>query len=235
VNPAHCFHEIAGQGHEKHMKLQAGVSGVSRARFVRVPVGDSLRFGHTGAMNDSDRLGRLVRERRTQVGFATAQSLAEAAGISSRTLSDIENGRRPSYSRSTLWALDKALQWARGSAQAVLDGGEPTVAASAPAGPVTAAAGGDGVSGGASPSSMDGDVVMLPASALEGLSVEERDEVRAAALAEGLKRAREISAARRLEEASLPDFSQLAARTVRRRPAWEAAQAGADAGEEPQE
>jgi DNA-binding XRE family transcriptional regulator len=185
--------------------------------------------------NGATVLGRLVRERRLEQGFDTSKALAERIGVSPRLVGEIENGRRDSYRPSTLWKLDRALGWERGSSQAVLDGGEPTVSASPPASPVTAAAGVGPESGGASPSSMDGDVVMLPASALEGLSVEERDEVRAAALAEGLKRAREISAARRLEEASLPDFSALAARTVRRRPAWEASQTGVDAGEEPQE
>jgi transcriptional regulator with XRE-family HTH domain len=189
-------------------------------------------------MNMSDgpqSLADAVRTRRVEVGFDTAKGLAEAAGLSVRTLGEIENARRSSYRMATLWALDKALGWERGSSQAVLDGREPTVLnideAHASSDYTTSAPEG----GGASSSSIGGDVVMLPASALDGLSVEERDEVRAAALAEGLKRAREIASARRLEEASLPDFSQMAARTVRRRRAWEAAQAGEDAGEESQD
>ncbi|WP_075890636.1 helix-turn-helix domain-containing protein [Actinomyces provencensis] len=79
--------------------------------------------------NEKDRvsLGELVRARRLEVGIATGRALADASQISTRTLNDIENGRRPSYSRATLWALDRALGWTRGSAQAVLDGGEPTL------------------------------------------------------------------------------------------------------------
>lgn len=45
-----------------------------------------------------------------------------------------------------------------------------------------------------------------------------------------------VSAASRLDESDkLPDFSQLAARTVSLRPSWDASHAGDDAGEEPQE
>jgi hypothetical protein len=171
----------------------------------------------------------------------TVKKLAALAGFTVKTGSNIENAKQAAYRPQTMNQLDRALLWEPGTAQALLDGDSPEIE---PYDPVygwsrpiaeTATAGVAGESGGASPSSVDGDVVTLPASALEGLSVEERDEVRAAALAEGLKRAREIQAARRLEEASLPDFSQLAARTVRRRPAWEASRAGADAGEENQD
>jgi hypothetical protein len=76
-------------------------------------------------------------------------------------------------------------------------------------------------------------VVALPASAVEGLSEAELDEVESVAKAAALQRAREIQAARREAEV-IPDFSQLAARTVRRRSQWEAAKSGGDAGEEPQ-
>jgi len=177
-------------------------------------------------------LADAVRTRRVEVGFDTAKGLAEAAGLSVRTLGEIENARRSSYRMATLWTLDSVLGWERGSSQAVLDGGEPTVSARPPASPVTATAGVGPESGGASPSSM-GNVITLPASATEGLSEAELDEVESVARASALQRAREIQAARR--EAELPDFSALAARTVRRRPAWEASQAGVDAGEEPQE
>jgi transcriptional regulator with XRE-family HTH domain len=179
----------------------------------------------------AEALAREVRTRRLSIGIATVKELAERAGFTVKTGSSIENARQTAYRPQTLAQLDHALGWAQGSSQAVLDGGEPRELDVDEA----AAAQRSGASGGASPSSMDEGVVALPASALDGLSVEERDEVRAAALAEGLKRAREIAAARRLEEASLPDFSAMAARTVRRRPAWEAAQAGSGAGEEAQE
>lgn len=180
----------------------------------------------------AEALAREVRARRLSIGVATVKELAERAGFTVKTGSSIENARQSAYRPQTLAQLDRALGWAQGSAQAVLDGGEPTVSASAPADPVTAAAGAAGESGGASPSSM-GNVITLPASATEGLSEAELDEVESVAKASALRRAREIQAARR--EVELPDFSAMAARTVRRRPAWEAAQAGADAGEESQE
>lgn len=162
------------------------------------------------------RLGELVRARRLEVGIATGRALADASQISTRTLNDIENGRRPSYSRATLWALDRALGWTRGSAQAVLDGGEPTLE---PLGSGQSAASRSSTRQGASPSSVDtesGSVLTLPASAVVGLNEAELDEVMSVARAAGLQRAREILAARR-------------------RPQCDDARDGSEPGEESQE
>lgn len=45
-----------------------------------------------------------------------------------RTLGSIETGGRTRYNRSTLAALEQALEWQSGSVRAILDGGEPTPA-----------------------------------------------------------------------------------------------------------
>lgn len=140
-------------------------------------------------------LADAVRTRRVEVGFDTAKGLAEAAGLSVRTLGEIENARRSSYRMATLWTLDSVLGWERGSSQAVLDGGEPTLL---PLGDHPVAASRSSVRSGATPSSTNADidtVVTLPASALEGLSEAELDEVESVGRAAALKRAREIRAA----------------------------------------
>ncbi len=89
------------------------------------------------AASHPERLAEAVGARRIELGIRTAKRLAEASSVSPRLIGEIENGRRKSYSRTTLWALDDALRWKPGSAQAILDGGDPTPMsepASAPAG-----------------------------------------------------------------------------------------------------
>lgn len=78
------------------------------------------------------------------------------------------------------------------------------------------------------------DAILIPSAAMDGLTMDERAEVMSVARAAGLQRAREIRSSRREAEA-LPDFSQMAARTVKRRPQWDEAQDGSDAGEESQD
>ena len=202
-------------------------------------------------MKNSERLSKYVRERREDLGISSIQSLATTAGISSRTLSDIENGRKDSYAKKTLWSLDGALFWERGSAQAILNGGEPrplpidTSAANAEAAP-------------ASSDEREGFEASLGA-ALDDISPVEREEVLTTARLAALRAAREIREGRAeshrgeryvsrgsgsgrfvvaspsgrvtvprvepvYEEPPMPDFSQLAARAVTSRPEWDAAQ-----------
>lgn len=66
-------------------------------------------------------VGRIVHDRRVERGLMTREALAEATGLTSRTLSDIEVGRRYSYSRSTLTRLEQVLEMKGGSIQAMLD------------------------------------------------------------------------------------------------------------------
>lgn len=71
------------------------------------------------------RLAQLVIARRVQLGYKTRASFTKAAHLSPRTLGDIETGRRPSYDKATMAALEQVLHWTTGSIDAILDGGEP--------------------------------------------------------------------------------------------------------------
>lgn len=74
--------------------------------------------------DDYERLGDEVRSARFARQLKREQ-FAELAGISTRTLSDIENGDlggRKSFSRETLTAIEKALDWWPGATRAVLNG-----------------------------------------------------------------------------------------------------------------
>jgi transcriptional regulator with XRE-family HTH domain len=72
------------------------------------------------------RLGSLVVARRVQLGYRRRPPFADAAGISLRTLGDIETGRRERYDPATVATLEQALQWKTGSVQHIIDGGDPT-------------------------------------------------------------------------------------------------------------
>ncbi|MFI5934725.1 helix-turn-helix domain-containing protein [Actinoplanes sp. NPDC051494] len=80
-----------------------------------------------GGMADTQRLATYLVARRIQLGYRHRPAFAEAAGVSLRTLSDIENGLRVP-SASTIAALDQALQWQPGSVRETLAGGEPAQA-----------------------------------------------------------------------------------------------------------
>lgn len=129
-------------------------------------------------------LADLVRQRRQDVGLLTATALAARMKVSSRIIGEIENGRRDSYRNATLWSLDDALFWERGSAQAILNGGEPrplpidTSTASTEVAPVSSNEG-------------EGFEASLGA-ALDGLSPVEREEVLTTARLAALRAAREI-------------------------------------------
>lgn len=74
--------------------------------------------------DDWRRLARLVRDRRGDLGM-TQEEVTAAGGPSNSTVRLIEGARRPGYRPATLRALERALRWERGSARAVLDGGDP--------------------------------------------------------------------------------------------------------------
>ncbi len=78
-------------------------------------------------MADWHRLGQYVTARRVALGYRRREDLTAAVeGVGQRTLGSIETGEKGGYHRSTLATLERALRWAPGSIQAVLDGGEPT-------------------------------------------------------------------------------------------------------------
>ncbi|MEV0367573.1 hypothetical protein [Nocardia fusca] len=56
----------------------------------------------------------------------TQQNVWDAGGPSDTTQSGIELGTATGVQRSTLLRLEKALQWAPGSARIIMEGGEPT-------------------------------------------------------------------------------------------------------------
>lgn len=72
---------------------------------------------------DWPRLRDYVIARRTKLGMLHQGDLADAAGVSRRTISQIETAH--SVRGSTLAALDATLQWKPGSSRAILRGGEP--------------------------------------------------------------------------------------------------------------
>lgn len=87
---------------------------------------------------DWQALGKASVARRIRLGYETREKFAQAAGISSRLLSDIENGKRTSYDPATLVKLEEALKWEAGSVDALLAGGAATPKAAQPeAAPLT--------------------------------------------------------------------------------------------------
>lgn len=71
------------------------------------------------------RLGKEVAARRHALGLSYAQ-VQKRGGPSDTRMSGIENSTGPAPRASTLQKIDLALNWTPGSAQAVLDGGDPT-------------------------------------------------------------------------------------------------------------
>ncbi len=72
------------------------------------------------------RLAHYVIVRRRLLGMYTRGAFARAAGVSARTLGDVERGERP-VTAPVLARIEYTLGWAPGSADTVLAGGEPLV------------------------------------------------------------------------------------------------------------
>ena len=92
---------------------------------ARPVLSDSTCFLHHELMQDWNRLGKYVVARRVKLGYDVRMGFASAAQITTRVLSDIENGRRGNYDQVTVAKLEDALGWQTGSAIRVLEGGEP--------------------------------------------------------------------------------------------------------------
>ncbi len=76
------------------------------------------------------RLGRMLERRRGELGYGFRQRarFARERGngkISVKTISRLEKGERAYYPQSTLGAVETMYQWAPGSVESVLLGGEP--------------------------------------------------------------------------------------------------------------
>jgi transcriptional regulator with XRE-family HTH domain len=77
-------------------------------------------------MSDWERLGSYVVARRVKLGFKQRGDFASAVGVSTRVISDIENGRRGNFDAVTIASLEEALGWETGSFASVAEGGEPS-------------------------------------------------------------------------------------------------------------
>jgi transcriptional regulator with XRE-family HTH domain len=71
-----------------------------------------------------DHLGRLIRERRAELGL-TQREVHSVGGPSPATLYQLESGHRGSYRPHILRRLERALGWGAGSIRRVLEGGLP--------------------------------------------------------------------------------------------------------------
>lgn len=74
---------------------------------------------------NAKRLARAVLARRTELDLSQLD-VWQAGGPSNTTLTEIENGRTETLTRTTARRLDVGLQWEVGSAKRVWEGGEPT-------------------------------------------------------------------------------------------------------------
>ena len=75
------------------------------------------------AGEDWQRLADYVIARRVELGMRDRRALAEATGVTERTLGKLENGQR--VSPSTLGMVENRLGWAPGSCRRILAGEEP--------------------------------------------------------------------------------------------------------------
>jgi len=69
------------------------------------------------------RLADYVVARRVKLGMRDRRALADATGVTERTLGKLENGQR--VSPSTLGMIENRLDWTPGSCRRILAGGEP--------------------------------------------------------------------------------------------------------------
>ncbi|MEU9444597.1 hypothetical protein AB0D42_27700 [Streptomyces sp. NPDC048304] len=72
---------------------------------------------------DYERLARIARRRRAELGLALNDKNAKAGGLSNRTWQRVEKGleiRETNYVK-----IDGLMQWAPGSSLKVLEGGDP--------------------------------------------------------------------------------------------------------------
>ena len=72
---------------------------------------------------DWQRLADHVRTARQDAGFPTRRALAEATGVTERTLGKLENGER--VSADTLATVARAVGWPPDGPRRILAGGEP--------------------------------------------------------------------------------------------------------------
>jgi DNA-binding XRE family transcriptional regulator len=87
--------------------------------------GDAWWLSEQVSRVEWERLGALVRRDRVRLGMRTQGELAARAGVSKRTVSDIERAARANFSADTLGAVEAALGWEPGTVSDVLRGRAP--------------------------------------------------------------------------------------------------------------
>lgn len=75
--------------------------------------------------NDWRRLAEAVARRRVELGRITQAELAHRADLSVDRIQAIEGAKKDRYRKTTLLALETALDWEPGSVTAVLAGRDP--------------------------------------------------------------------------------------------------------------
>lgn len=71
------------------------------------------------------RVADAVIARRVALGYTTRNAFAQAVGVSSRVLSDLENANRDNFDSVTIARMEQALRWLPGSVAAIAAGGKP--------------------------------------------------------------------------------------------------------------
>jgi hypothetical protein len=107
-------------------RRRARIFYLLRIRMVTWPVtGLVSAHGKDSHMAGEDwqRLADYVVARRVELGMRDRRALAEATGVTERTLGKLENGQH--VSPSTLGMVENRLGWAPGSCRRILAGGEP--------------------------------------------------------------------------------------------------------------
>jgi transcriptional regulator with XRE-family HTH domain len=78
------------------------------------------------SVDEWKRAGEQIIARRIALGMTTTTALAQRTGLSARMLGDIENARRQNFAKPTIAQIEHALEWAPGSIDLILSGGDPT-------------------------------------------------------------------------------------------------------------
>ncbi len=74
-----------------------------------------------------------IQSRRSEMGFASQEALAEAAGVGLSTIGRLERGQRVSTVKEA--DIERALQWETGSIQSLFEGTDPKPLGDTPAEP----------------------------------------------------------------------------------------------------
>jgi hypothetical protein len=72
-----------------------------------------------GGREDWRRLGDAVHAARLELGYTNRETFAEAAGVSPRTLADLESGGRTNFSGRVLGSVESVLGWPSGTLQRI--------------------------------------------------------------------------------------------------------------------